>query len=393
MRIFDFSKWTERDVLENTLTGGGLTGEKLRLIADGSQTVFGLFGRTNQGHRVKFMEALEDATAGNEYRISARVKLGEGCSTDRADVAIGVMDFFSLTPTYLHSTEVSKTAWTTVEFTYTLTNDDHSAISIEQSGQAALAEELLVADIKTELLYRAPREAREVDNRKTLWLIGDSITCEYKPSVTTRGWGMYIGDLLDDSRIRVKNYARAGLSTQSFIRTDGLSIWTYVCRRMKEGDFLIVSLGINDCSSSSPLRRVSVEDYCANLVEFIEAAKRCGVTTLFVTSTVTVESNPVVNYRRAYPEAMLRVAAEKKAEGYAVDAIDLNTRMLEEIRKIEATEGYDYLVNTYFSIKGAADGSLVADTTHHREAGSRWVASMIADLLKQSESPLKEYCR
>ena len=395
MKTFDFSAWSQHDLAMNTLTGGGLSYQNVYVTDDGGEKVLGLFNREATGHRVKFMEALEDAAAGNEYRITVRVKLGADCTADRANVAIGVTDPFALFPAFFHEpTEVTKNGWVTVEFTHTLTDDAYSSLSVEQDkGDKTVAESLLVAEVRTELLHRVERKTAALDERKTLWLIGDSITCNYSASSTTKGWGMYIGEWLDDTRIKVCNMARAGLSTQSFIHTDGLAIWSHVCRKMKAGDYLIVSLGINDCSSSAPERRTSLEQYTENLEAFADEAHRRGVTLLFVTSTVTVENNPVVNFRRAYPEAMIRVAAEKKAQGCDIDVLDLNAHMLAAIHDVVAKEGHEYLVNTYYSLKAGANGEKVPDTTHHREAGSRWGASMIAELLKQSDSTLKAYCK
>ena len=124
------------------------------------------------------------------------------------------------------------------------------------------------------------------------------------------------------------------------------------------------------------------------LCAFADEASRRGVTLLFVTSTVTAEENPVVNFRRAFPEAMMRVAEEKK-----VPCLDLNSHMLAVIRTSEANEGYEYLVSTYYSESTKENGVRVPDTTHQREAGSRWVASMIADLLRDSDCTLREYLK
>ena len=390
MKVFDFAAWSERDLAENTMTGGGLSYRNIRTAEIDGETVVEITNRSSVGHRLKFMEALEDAAAGNQYRISVRVKLGKDSSVDSTAIVVGVTEPFALYPAFICEPQtVTKDAWTTVEFTHTVTADSHSSISVEQKGNdIPLAEHLLVGQIKTELLYRAERKPQAPDDRKTLWLIGDSITCNYSSNSTTKGWGLYIGEWLDDTRIKVCNMARAGLSTQSFINTDGLAIWSYVYHRMQKGDYLIVSLGINDFSSSAPERRVSEEQYEANLREFADEASRRGVTLLFVTSTVTVENSPVVNFRRAFPEAMLRVAAEK-----GVDCLDLNAHMLAVIRNIEENEGYEYLVNTYFSEKTDANGNKVPDTTHHREAGSRWVTSMIAELLRDSDCSLREYLK
>ena len=393
MKTFNFANWERRDLAENTLTGGGLVYEDIQTVVHGGETVFSLSNRKAVGHRVKFVEAFEDAAKGNEYSITMRVKLGDSCTSDRAAIVVGVSDPFALTPAFLSApAEATKDAWTIIEFTHVLAEDIHSSVSVEQfKGDKLVAEEILVAEVKTELLHRAEAVKGEEDTRKTLWLIGDSITCDYSSSVTTRGWGMFIGEWFDDSKIKVNNRARAGFSTRSFVKTDGLAIWSYVCRRMKAGDYLIVSLGINDHSSSSLFRRTSVEEYAENLAIFADEAHKRGVSLILVTPTVTVENDPVSNYRRVRAEAMLGVAAEKKAAGYDITALDLNAHMMAFIEETVDKKGRDYLINTYFSAAKKADGSIAFDTTHHREAGSRKVASMIVELLDASDCSLREF--
>lgn len=393
MKTIKFEDWTLRDLGANTLTGGGLTFGDTRLTKIDGNTVFEMFNRKNAGHRVKFVDILEDVAAGNKYRISIRVRLGASCTADSAQITVGVTDPFALHPAFFCPPQkVTKNEWVTIEFTHTVTDDSHSSVSVEQPGNAIpLAENILIADITAELLHKVPKK-QDTDGRKTLWLIGDSITCQYPENSVTRGWGMYVGEWLDERRIKVCNMARAGFSTQSYINTDGLSVWNFVCKKMRKGDLLIVSLGINDFSSSLPERKTTAEQYAENLRAFADKAKELGVGLLFATSTVTVEKDPAENFRRGFPEIMIGVANEKRALGYDVNCIDLNAHMLEEIRKIEANEGHEYLVNTFFSQR-TVDGGCVPDTTHQCEAGARWVASMIVELLRKSDFSLKEFLR
>ena len=391
MKTIKFEAWSPHDFAANTLTGGGLNFSDTRLTEIDGKVVFEMFNRKNVGHRTKFVEVLEDAAAGNEYRISLKVRLGESCSAESAELVVGVTDPLALLPAFfVKPKRVGKDSWTVFEFVHKINDDSHSSISVEQIGKdTPVAESILVDEIETELLHK--EEKKEIaDGRKTLWLIGDSITCIYPESAVTRGWGMYIGEHLDQERIKIKNLARGGLSTKSYIHTDGFSIWTQVCKRVRKGDFLIVSLGINDFSSSLPERRTTRNEYADNLRAFADDAHRLGVSLLFVTSTVTVNHNPVDNFRRSFLEAMIEVADEKKAQGYDVSCIDLNAHMLNEIQSIESKEGYEYLVSTFFSYS-TSSGARVPDTTHHSETGSRWIASMISELIAKSNCPLKEY--
>ena len=384
MKKIDFCGWSQRDSYANIMTGGGFCGADARAVTVDGAPALEMVSRKTTAHRIKIKDALEDTAQGNEYRICVKLRLGETCTANEANLVVGVSELMALSPAFYNAPVlVTKDDWATVAFTHTLADASHDTVSIEQSGKdKQVAEHILIADLCTELITRAPKNEEVEDTRTTLWLIGDSITCSYVDKSTTKGWGQYIGEWFDETRIKVCNKARAGLSTESFINTDGLAIWMSVCERMKAGDHLIVSLGINDFSSSSPERRVEKARYEENLCAFAEAAKQRGVSLLFVTSTVTVDRNPIENYRRSYPESMIKIATEKKAEGYDIYALDLNAAMLEAMKEIVAEKGFEYLVDTYFS-----------DNTHHKESGSRWVISMIVDLLRQSESPLKAFLK
>ena len=48
-------------------------------------------------------------------------------------------------------------------------------------------------------------------------------------------------------------------------------------------------------------------------------------------------------------------------------------------------------INPEFVETFKENGVKIPDTTHQREAGARWVASMIADLLRDSDCTLREY--
>ena len=384
MKNFDFSAWTVRDIAVNTLTGGGLNFDNIGFARVDGRQVLCLSRRTGNGARIKFMDAFEEAAAGNTYRITTRVKLGEGCAQDTANITVGVMDPMKWTPDFCSEpVTVGKDAFVDIDFTYTLPDATQNSISVEQKWQKeAVAEDILIESVTVELVSRTDAPS-EPDTRTTVWLVGDSITCYYDPSRVTNGWGMHIGDWFEGEKIRICNLARGGFSTKSFVDNEGLALWTHICRNMKAGDYLMVSHGINDHSSARPDRHTSLEEYAANLGIFVDEAAKRGVTTYLITPTVTVENDPPVNFRRVRAEVMLRVAEEKAREGCDVVGLDLNARMMAAIEDIVRHKGYEYLVSTYYVSE--------TDKTHQREAGSRWIAAMIAELLKEAGSPLAAY--
>jgi len=77
----------------------------------------------------------------------------------------------------------------------------------------------------------------------TLFLIGDStVNNNNKPQM---GWGNVISAYFDTTKIKVRNNAKAGRSTRTFI-TEGR--WKTTVDAIKPGDFLIMQFGHNEGS-------------------------------------------------------------------------------------------------------------------------------------------------
>ncbi|MBS1663029.1 MAG: rhamnogalacturonan acetylesterase [Bacteroidetes bacterium] len=83
------------------------------------------------------------------------------------------------------------------------------------------------------------------DERPTLYIIGDSTVKngQGKGDGSLWGWGSFLGDNFDTTRLAVRNYALGGRSSRTFI-TEGH--WDKVLSQLKAGDFVIMQFGHND---------------------------------------------------------------------------------------------------------------------------------------------------
>ena len=383
----DFGNWTNHKFCGNTLTGGGLLFRQACLYETNGECVIRITERTSRAYRLKFCEALAGGGDGSLWHIRVRVRLGEGAGCEETEAAIGIMEPSALTPAELAATvRISKNEWSVADFLYRLTDGRNTAISVEQPNSAALAEEILIGSVDTECLEKGTISA--ADERTKLFLIGDSIMADYpiKPEGSLRGWGMYLGEAFQTERLMVCNCARRGFSTKSFLDTEGLSLWKSLGRKLKKGDYLLVSLGINDHSSVREWQHTTPEEYAHNLARFADEAAACGAETIFVTPTVTANNDPIDNFRVIRADTMKRVAAEKGCV-----CLDLNTVMLDAMRRFAADHGYDALLDAYFGVMTDKEGNVKPDKTHLREAGARWVASLVIGLLDKSDSSLRQY--
>jgi rhamnogalacturonan acetylesterase len=79
----------------------------------------------------------------------------------------------------------------------------------------------------------------------TLFIIGDSTVKNGSGNGGGGlwGWGDFMYEQLDTTKISIRNYARGGRSSRTFI-TEGL--WDNVLSKVKPGDFVIMQFGHND---------------------------------------------------------------------------------------------------------------------------------------------------
>jgi rhamnogalacturonan acetylesterase len=82
-------------------------------------------------------------------------------------------------------------------------------------------------------------------SRPTLYIIGDSTVKngDGKGGKDLWGWGSFMADLFDTTRIQVQNRAIGGRSSRTFI-TEGR--WDSILVRLQPGDFVIMQFGHND---------------------------------------------------------------------------------------------------------------------------------------------------
>ena len=83
------------------------------------------------------------------------------------------------------------------------------------------------------------------EDRPTLYIIGDSTVMngKGKGDGALWGWGSFLGEYFDTTKLAVRNYALGGRSSRTFI-TEGH--WDKVLGQLKAGDYVIMQFGHND---------------------------------------------------------------------------------------------------------------------------------------------------
>jgi len=225
--------------------------------------------------------------------------------------------------------------------------------------------------------------------RPTLFLIGDSTV---KVGTTGQtGWGEVIGELFDQTRLNVVNYARGGRSSRTFY-TEGL--WNRVLSAIRPGDFVIIQFGHNDPAELFKTTRPR------GSLPGVGDETREGVVAL--TSTFEVV--------RTFGWYLRQYVADARARGAAPLLCSLVPRKIwkeghivrdehaDWTREVASTTNTPFLdLNAIVARKYEAMGPekvdpLFADEhTHTTPAGARVNAESVIDGLKAMNHPLTNY--
>ncbi len=84
-----------------------------------------------------------------------------------------------------------------------------------------------------------------IREKKSFYIIGDSTVRNGDGTGKSQqwGWGSFIADYFDTSKLSVQNHAIGGRSSRTFI-TEGR--WERISSKLKKGDFVIMQFGHND---------------------------------------------------------------------------------------------------------------------------------------------------
>ncbi len=231
--------------------------------------------------------------------------------------------------------------------------------------------------------------------KTTLYIIGDS-TVRNSNTNGLFGWGTFIGDYFDSTKLVTSNQAMAGRSTRTFIKEGR---WDKVLSTMKKGDYVIMQFGHNEGSvpdtgkagNRGVLKGTGeetkeliwpdgtheiVHTYGWYLRKFVRDAKEKGATPLIASMIPRNEfrDGKVLRATNDYGKWAAEVA---KQEGVAF--IDLNAITADKYDVMGAEE-----VKKFFP----------KEHTHTNEAGARInAASVFEGLQKLKDCTLNNYVK
>ena len=231
-------------------------------------------------------------------------------------------------------------------------------------------------------------------DKPTVYIIGDSTVRNFNNS--ERGWGTYLGNFLDTTRIAINNQAMAGRSTRTFIKEGR---WEKILSTLKPGDFVLMQFGHNEGSTPDTTKagyrgvlrglgdetkeltwpdgkKEVVLTYGAYLRKFINEAKTKGATPV-VLSMIPRNQWDDGKVKRANKD--FGKWAKEAAEREGVAFIDLNQISADKYDKMGPEK-----VKEFFP----------RDHTHTNEAGAIENAASVAEGIKsQNQLTLAQFLR
>lgn len=219
----------------------------------------------------------------------------------------------------------------------------------------------------------------------TIFLAGDSTVSDYTPDkAPMMGWGQRFGSLFDVG-VSVRNEARGGRSSKSFIDEGRLRP---IEQSIGAGDYLFIQFGHND-EKLDAARHTDVNGtYEHYLTQYIEVARARGAMPVLVTSTERRqfgEDGKLKDTHGDYPAAMIRLASKE-----GVPVIDLRSKsrkLIEALGDEASKELFVWLAPGEHPNypKGASDN------THFSERGAEEMAKLVAEGIREAGLPLAEH--
>lgn len=233
-------------------------------------------------------------------------------------------------------------------------------------------------------------------DQKTLYLIGDSTVRNGGEGNLQRGWGNFLQEFFDSTRLKVSNQAMAGRSTRTFIKEGR---WDKVLSTLQPGDYVIMQFGHNEGSVPDTTRagyrgvlrgmgeetkeliwpdgtKETVHTYGWYLEKFIQDTKAKGATPIVASM---IPRNKFQNGEVERANQDFGKWAREAARRHGVPFLDLNT-----------------IIGDQYDTWGpeVVKGLFEKDHTHTNEAGARINAWSVTQGIKNlNNTDLKEYLK
>jgi len=198
-----------------------------------------------------------------------------------------------------------------------------------------------------------------------VFIAGDSTAAAYGPERAPQaGWGQALQSYLDPAGWEVRNHAKGGRSSRSFIDEKRLEA---IAAELQRGDVLLIQFGHNDAKVEDPTRYTDPAGaYPQYLMRYVQLARDKGATPVLITPVARLlyDFGSLLDTHGLYTQAMKQLAVREQ-----VALIDLNARSTHWIRALGEQGAKPYFM--FVPEQNKADG------THFSQAGATAVACLV----------------
>lgn len=196
-------------------------------------------------------------------------------------------------------------------------------------------------------------------------IAGDSTAAAYGPERAPQaGWGQALQSYLDPDRFEVRNHAKGGRSTRSFIAEGRLDA---LAGELRRGDILLIQFGHNDAKIEDPSRYTDPDgEYPRFLSRYVQLARDRGATPVLITPVARLlyDFGSLLDTHGRYTQSMKALADQQQ-----VLLVDLNDSSSRWIRGLGEQGARPYFL--FVPEQNKADG------THFSVAGAHAVACLL----------------
>ena len=196
---------------------------------------------------------------------------------------------------------------------------------------------------------------RSVQNKRTFFVLGDSLTEAYGPSNPTKGWPEFIDNYFTGN-ITTANYGIAGINTGTYFNPSHARATEYynkMITSVRSGDYVIIALGTNDSTlwgRGSMTKQQSLDNY-NRLISEIRAQ---GGIPVLVGPVGRNETDENGNYKESDPEIIPTMQSVNEVYGVNVPIINFKDISFDRLSVMTAAErGEFYIDSVHYRAKGA----------------------------------------
>lgn len=217
----------------------------------------------------------------------------------------------------------------------------------------------------------------------TLFIVGDSTAADKQPKAYPEtGWGMEIAAFFN-KEVKIDNRALNGKSTKSFLNEKR---WEAVLKDLKAGDYVLIEFGHNDEKIDKPEVGTSLVEYKTNLIKYIREtqAKKANPILLTPIARRSFKNGVFSDTHKGYPDVV-----RKLADSLHIPLIDMQRKTEKLIIGLGDEPSKKLFLYVDSGHVNYPTGK--KDDTHLNPGGAKKVASLVAEGIKETKSPLAKY--